>query len=624
MRARRLPIVLFVLALVAGAVLIWIVRGALEPDPGEPVEAFLSDWEAGRDRRAAAKTDAPRAAGAALKANRLGLDDARLDARTLELSESGDRAEARVRLRWTVPGIGPFAYETSVPVLKDGDEWKVHWTPTLVHPKLERDTRLGTTRSAFERAPILDRDRVPIVRPRPVIRVGAVVKDVSNPRATADGLARVLDVDRGPILRQLRAGGPEQFVEAIVLRRPDYAAVQAEVEAIPDAAAFDDTAPLAPTREFARGLLGTVAPVTAEQLERLGKGYAPGDQVGQAGLQARYERRLAGTPTRRVLIRTIDGGRPLETLFERKGRAGRALQTTLSTRVQGAAENALGDRGDAAALVVLEASSGDVLAVAERPVDSGFHRALEGLYPPGSTFKVVTTAALLRAGLDIGETVNCPPTISVGGRAFRNFEGGAAGAVPFSEDFAQSCNTAFVSLAGRLSPNALTRTARDFGLGRRLDLPLGAATAEVPPGEDAVERAAAMIGQHEILASPLSMAGVAGTVAAGRWHAPRLVASDPRGAGPPLPEGERDTLAGLMRSVVTSGTGQALAGVAGDPAGKSGTAEFGGGDPPRTHAWFIAFRGDIAVAVLVENGRSGGAIAAPLAAAFFSALGTSV
>ena len=119
-------------------------------------------------------------------------------------------------------------------------------------------------------------------------------------------------------------------------------------------------------------MLGTVAPITAEQLESLGAGYAPGDQVGQAGLQARFERRLAGTPTRRVLLRTIDGGLPLQTLFERKGRAGRALRTTLSTRVQGAAENALGDRQDAAALVALQASSGDVLAVAERPVDSGF------------------------------------------------------------------------------------------------------------------------------------------------------------------------------------------------------------------------------------------------------------
>jgi hypothetical protein len=341
MRARRVPIVLFALVLVAGAAAIWIVRDALEPDPAEPVEAFLTDWEAGRDLKAAARTDSPRVAAAALKANRLGLDDARLDARTLEISENGDRAKARVRLRWTAPAIGPFAYEIVVPVRKDGDEWRVPRTPTLVHPKLEPDTRLGTTRAAFERAPILDRDRVPVVRPRPVVRVGAVVKDVSNPRATADGLARVLDVDRGPILRQLRAGGPEQFVEAIVLRRPDYAAMQAEVEAIPDAAAFDDTAPLAPTREFARGLLGTVAPVTAEQLERLGKGYAPGDLVGQAGLQARYERRLAGTPTRRVLIRTIDGGRPLETLFEREGRAGRALETTLSTpRTGGGRERA--------------------------------------------------------------------------------------------------------------------------------------------------------------------------------------------------------------------------------------------------------------------------------------------
>ena len=620
MRSRRLPIVLFALALLVGTAGIWVVRGALEPDPGEPVEAFLADWEAGRDRRAAAQTDAPRAAASALKANRLGLDGARLDAKTLELSKSGDRAEAGVRLRWTVPGLGPFTYESRIPVRKEEGEWRLHWTPKLVHPKLERDTRLGTTRLAFERAPILDRDGVPIVRARPVVRVGAVVGDVSDPRATATGLAGALGVDRGSIMRQLRNGGPEQFVEALVLRRPDYAAVQAEVEAVPDAAAFDDTAPLAPTREFARGLLGTVAPVTAEQLERLGEGYAPGDQVGQAGLQARFERRLAGTPTRRVLLRTIDGGRPLQTLFERRGHAGSALETTLSTRAQNAAEAALGARDDAAVVVALKASSGDLLAVAERPVDLGFHRALEGRYPPGSTFKVVTTAALLRAGLKVGETVSCPPTISVGGRGFRNFEGGAAGSVPFSQDFAQSCNTAFVSLAGRLSADALTRTARDYGLGRRLDLPLGAARANVPPGESSVEQAAAMIGQHEILASPLSMAGVAGTVAAGRWHAPRLVDSDPRRAGRALPRGERDTLAALMRSVVTTGTGQPLSAVGGEPAGKSGTAEFGGADPPRTHAWFIAFRGDVAMAVLVENGRSGGSVAAPLAAAFFGAL----
>jgi cell division protein FtsI/penicillin-binding protein 2 len=116
------------------------------------------------------------------------------------------------------------------------------------------------------------------------------------------------------------------------------------------------------------------------------------------------------------------------------------------------------------------------------------------------------------------------------------------------------------------------------------------------------------------------MALVAATVADGRWRAPRLLSGDPHEAGPALPPSERDTLRSLMRLVVTEGSGTALADIPGEVRGKSGTAEFGGGDPPATHAWFIAFRGDVAVAVLVEHGRSGGSVAAPLAARFFNAL----
>ena len=85
---------------------------------------------------------------------------------------------------------------------------------------------------------------------------------------------------------------------------------------------------------------------------------------------------------------------------------------------------------------------------------------MAGQYPPGSTFKVITTTALLGAGLDPDETVDCPESIDAGGREFVNFEGSAAGAVPFSTDFAQSCNTAFVSLADRLEPDSL-RDARE-------------------------------------------------------------------------------------------------------------------------------------------------------------------
>jgi cell division protein FtsI/penicillin-binding protein 2 len=621
-RNRQLPVVLFAAVLLVAGLAIVFVRSSGQPEPSDALDPFLTEWSEGRDRAAGRHTDAPRVAAAALVANRAGLDGARLETETLETSEDGDRARARVRLRWNVPAIGPYAYDVRVPLRKVEDEWKVRWTVTLVHPKLRDNERLGTTRELPGRAPILDRAGRRIVEQRPVKRVGAVVSEVDNARATATALARVLDVDARPILRQLRGGGPQQFVEAIVLRNEDYAALEAELSSVPDVTTLDGTAPLAPTREFARALIGTVAPATAEQLERLGAGYATGDQVGQWGLQARFERRLAGTPDRRVVMRSAEGV-AFETLFERDGRSGRSLRTTLDVRVQLAAERALSGRTDEAALVAVQPSTGDLLAVANRPSDSSFDRAVEGRYPPGSTFKVVSTAALLRAGLRTNEIVNCPPTITVEGRSFRNFEGSAAGAVPFNQDFAQSCNTAFISLADRLSPTALTRAGRDYGLGRSLrSLPLQAPAAQVPPGRSAVERAAAMIGQHEILASPMSMAGVAATVAGGRWHAPRLVASDPRRAGRRLPRGERDTLAGLMRSVVTAGTGTALAGVSGAPAGKSGTAEYGSGDPPPTHAWFITYRGDLAVAVLVENGRAGGTVAAPLAAAFFEALDT--
>jgi cell division protein FtsI/penicillin-binding protein 2 len=128
-----------------------------------------------------------------------------------------------------------------------------------------------------------------------------------------------------------------------------------------------------------------------------------------------------------------------------------------------------------------------------------------------------------------------------------------------------------------------------------------------------------MIGQDRIVASPLAMAGVAAAVADGRWRAPRLLHGDPAATGPALPQSELTTLRTLMRSVVTSGTGTALASVPGEVAGKTGTAEFGSGNPPATHAWFIAYRGDLALAVLVDKGASGGAVAAPFAARFFAA-----
>lgn len=620
-RSTRVVVVGLLVAAIAGiGVLALLTIDPWAEKPAERAERFAKAWSDGDDAAAAAMTTDAGTAEAALTASRKGLDGATLVAQVEQVDEDGDRATARLRLEWDVPEIGAFGTTTSVGLERGDDGWQVRWAPTAIHPKLTADTRLGTTVTAPKRGDIVDRERRQLVAERSVMDVAVKVSAVDDAQATATRLGALVGVDPGRLATRIEDAPDGRFLPVITLREGEYRRIEDELRAVPGVSLNGRTAPLAPTKGFARAVLGSVGPATAEQIDRSEGALQEGDEIGQWGLQAAFEKDLRGTPTRSVVTRNVDGGEIRATLMTRKGRDGRTLRTTLDRRYQAAAEAALGATGRKAALVALQASSGDMLAVANRPTSSTFDRALEGLYPPGSTFKIVSTAALLADGLDVDDIVECPARKEVGGRSFKNFEGGAAGAVPFRVDFAQSCNTAFVSLAADLDADQLVQTATRFGFGADVEPALPAGEAQVPPATDLVSRAAQMIGQDRIVASPLTMAGVAATVADGRWHQPRLVASDPQQEGEPLPSEDAATLRELMRQVVTSGTGTALATVPGEVHGKSGTAEYGGGDPPPTHAWFVAYRDDVAIAVLVEGGKAGGTVAAPIAARFFAGL----
>jgi cell division protein FtsI/penicillin-binding protein 2 len=267
-------------------------------------------------------------------------------------------------------------------------------------------------------------------------------------------------------------------------------------------------------------------------------------------------------------------------------------------------------------------SDGSVLAVANRPVESSLNRAFTGRYAPGSTFKVITTYELLGAGVTPTTSVPCPPSITVNGKVFKNFEGETSGSARFADDFAKSCNTAFISLAEKRPTNAFADAARTFGLGGTWTLPVSVFTGSIPPPNGAVEHVAMAIGQARDLVSPIDLALVAAAVQAGTWHPPVLVTSPAAGVAlkpSPLDAARVATLRALMSRVVTSGTASS-AGLPRGTAGKTGTAEFGTGTAPRTHAWFIGYRGDLAFAVLVEGGGVGGRVAAPIAARFLGAL----
>jgi cell division protein FtsI/penicillin-binding protein 2 len=187
--------------------------------------------------------------------------------------------------------------------------------------------------------------------------------------------------------------------------------------------------------------------------------------------------------------------------------------------------------------------------------------------------------------------------------------------------YAQSCNTAFVNLSQSLPKGSVTAAARmlGFDLGSPL-LPIPSAGGTLPPPADTAEAAADAIGQGRVEASPLLMASVAAAVANGTWHQPHLVAC-PSCTDTPLPGPAVAALRQMMRAVVTSGTGTALAGMSPPAYAKTGTAEYGSASPPLTHAWMIGFRGSLAFAVYVETGVSGGKTAGPIAAAFLQAAG---
>jgi cell division protein FtsI/penicillin-binding protein 2 len=235
---------------------------------------------------------------------------------------------------------------------------------------------------------------------------------------------------------------------------------------------------------------------------------------------------------------------------------------------------------------------------------------MEGKYPPGSTFKIVTATAALEAGtVKPDATVPCPGTINSGGKKFVNANQFSLGDVPLRTAFARSCNTSFIGLGEKLPDDALTKTAAQYGFGAGWKLPVAAFTGSVPPPTSPAAKSADAIGQGTVLASPFAMALMVASVQRGSLPTPSLIADQPatqHAAAEPLSPTAIGPLREFARAVVTEGTAKAVLGShsGGGLAGKTGTAEYGNESPPRAHSWFVGYRGDLAFAVFVLDGAS--------------------
>jgi peptidoglycan glycosyltransferase len=402
------------------------------------------------------------------------------------------------------------------------------------------------------------------------------------------------------------------------------------------------TSPLGAAATNVAGSMGAPKDAQVEALVQLG--FPETTLVGTSGLEQAFNLQLAGQPGGDLLAAPAGdraGGEP-RVLASGEPTRGEPVDTTIDPVLQEAAVTALGDRFGGVA--VLDADDGAVRALAGL--------AFSAPQPPGSTFKVITTVAALEdEAVRLDETFPVETSNTDIGREISNASDEACGGT-FVESFAHSCNTVFAPLGVEVGAERLVETAERFGFNETPTLFNAEATRVIrPPAseipeelESDVEVGVSAIGQGEVLTTPLEMASVAQTIAAGGVRSPTPVVTDPA-LGPDAEpvrvtdEETATTVRDLMIEVVKSGTGvpAALPGV--EIAGKTGTAELGpkaGAPPPaegeepeqELDAWFTAFapakNPEIAVAVMVVNAEGGGGdVAGPIAREVFAAkLGT--
>lgn len=366
---------------------------------------------------------------------------------------------------------------------------------------------------------------------------------------------------------------------------------------------------------------------------------------GKSGLESLANFDLLNSDTN-LLVKTLNE-------FQNKKNPGDNLVTTLRADLQETANSAMGNnRG---AVVAIEPDTGKVLCMLSQPnfnaneVDERWqeliadsdskavllNRASQGLYPPGSTFKILTLLEYIREHPNdwMNFTYTCNGTYkSENGYSIRCYHGEEHGAQTIEQAFANSCNGAFAKIGESLDPDRFRELAESVGFNGSLPYDLVSSRSLFPLTSDSEpwEKAQTAIGQGKTMMTPLLNCMITAAIAnSGTMMKPYLEDSIenangrkvksflPSSVGEIMSASEAEALTTFMRDVVTEGTGSAFRNASYTAAGKTGTAETG--TDSDSHAWFVGFAPvedpKIAVCVIVENGESGGKTAAPIARA---------
>ncbi len=491
-----------------------------------------------------------------------------------------NEATLRLAATWKFgkDGRNQWTYTTTGSASQDGERWKILWNPATVAPGLGTGPLSYSTLTPDPAARVLDRTGAELLTQQVVTLVNVA------PGADVNAVAALLNpIDAGISAESLQTqlnNANGQPVTAVTLRTEDLAPIEEALSAMPNVT-------LAPQTR----LLTTDKALTSPTLSGLSDLWqrATDDATGWA-VSAQ-----TATGSQRV------GGQDPKPVAD--------IASTLDIGMLRAARNALAELTTPAAMVVIQPSTGNLLAVGQNPgADAEGPIALTGLYPPGSTFKTATVSAALQAGqVTPDSVVPCPGSENIEGRQIPNDDNFDLGQVPLHTAFARSCNTTMGRLAVNLPPDGLTKAAAQLGLGIDYTAAgMTTVTGKVPVADTSALRVEEGIGQGQVTASPFGMALVAAALARGSVPAPSIVAGQPGKpdrAPDPLPADVDDQVKSMMRETITDGTATALQDIPG-LLGKTGTAEYI--DNTHAHGWFVGIDGDLALAVFVSDAGSSG------------------
>ncbi|MEV0591301.1 penicillin-binding transpeptidase domain-containing protein [Nonomuraea cavernae] len=575
-----------------------------EASPHDAVRDFLVGWQSEDYDLAADRTDGERAAvRKALADAKLELDAASFRFKIKSVHIAGDESRADFSAEVDLGENNPlWVYDSVLPLhLVDGS-WKVRWSASVLHPQLKEGQRFAVDTKPTRRQPVVDRNGASLQRPQFLYVAGVIPSQLGGKdEEVVRRLSAITGFAQDRLLSRIRSSPPSKFVELATFGRTRYLAMKPKLDTITEITTQRQEQLFAPDAPME--IVGKVSALTPETEQKLGGPQRAGDSVGQSGLQKAYQDYLTGSTRTRVITLDLRTGKEAALLQEWPGRENLSVKTTIDRAIQAAAESAV-DQAEVSALVAVDRSNGEIRAVAAKGLNEE-EDVLAGKYPAGTTFSIVASDALIKAGVKPTQRLACPAERTVGGARFA--EAGQVGGLSptFQENFAKGCVTALASLARRVDASALTKSAKAFGIGQPWQLPLQSFSGSLPKLDSDADKAKAISGQT-VQVSPLSMALVAAAVASGTWRPPVLV-TDPSSPDPTaeiVPEPPPQPVA-LDPKVRTALTAMMRAGATGTPAQTGSGRVYGvaapAGDEGSRQAWFVGWQGDVAIAVLSRN-----------------------